>query len=266
HFIFQPAEEHGKGALSMMQDGLFERFPMSSVFAIHNMPNIAPGIFGIRDGAMMACEDNFEITITGKGAHAALPHLGVDPIVIGSEIVLALQTIISRKLDPLDQGVISVTEFTTDGTRNVIPETVTLKGDCRAYLPEVQDLFEAKIENIVKGICLAHDAEYQFSYSREFASTLNSVKEAEAARKTVLESFGAEYLAENCPPVMASEDFGFMLQQKAGAYIFLGNGGGGPGGCGLHNPNYDFNDDILASGIKFWISLVERQLPLDPES
>ncbi|WP_420549543.1 M20 aminoacylase family protein [Curvivirga sp.] len=263
YFIFQPAEEHGRGALGMMGDNMFQRFEMDAIYAIHNMPNIPAGHIAVRPGPMMACEDNFEIHIQGKGTHAALPHLGIDPIVIGAEIVTALQTIIARRMDPLSQGVISVTEFTTDGTRNVIPDTVTLKGDTRSFTPDMQDFIENSMHRIVKGVCAAHGVEFTFKYSREFAATINTKEEAEQAARVAKDLIGPELVDENCSPVMASEDFGFMLQKKQGAYIFLGNGGGGPGGCGLHSPNYDFNDEILSLGATFWVNLVKDQLPLN---
>ncbi len=260
-FIFQPAEEHGRGAISMMEDGLFERFPVDAIYAMHNMPSLPVGHFGVRSGPIMACEDNFEITIQGKGTHAALPHLGVDPIVIASQIVLGLQTIVARNFDPLSNAVISVTEFLTDGTRNVIPGQVILKGDTRSFGPEMQQQIEDRMGEIVKGICMAHGASYDFTYSREFAATINTKKESEIAANIAEKIVGSEKTQSNCDPVMASEDFGFMLQKKQGCYLFLGNGGGGPGGCGLHNPNYDFNDEILTTGAEFWVQLVKDQLP-----
>jgi len=259
-FIFQPAEEHGRGALSMMEDGLFDKFPADAIYALHNMPSLAAGHFAIRPGPIMACEDNFKITIHGKGTHAALPHLGIDPIVIASQIVMALQTVVARNLNPVDNAVLSVTDFICDGTRNVIPNQVALKGDTRAFTPEVQDQIEAAMARIVKGICAAHGADFEFSYSREFAATINTTNEATIAANVAEEMLGTPKVNRDCAPIMASEDFGFMLQQKPGCYLLLGNGGDGPGGCGLHSPNYDFNDDILTTGSQFWVKLVENQL------
>ncbi len=259
-FIFQPAEEHGRGALAMMDDGLFDRFPVDAVYGIHNMPSLATGHFATRPGPIMACEDNFEITIHGKGAHAALPHRGIDPIVIGAEIVTALQSIVSRTFDPVAAGVLSVTDFAVDAARNVIPETVVLRGDTRTFTPELQDHLESTMERIVAGICAAHGATHDFTYSREFAATINSAQEVEIAVNVARDTAGADKVDATCQPIMASEDFGFMLQRKPGCYLLIGNGGDGPGGCGLHSPHYDFNDDILTVGAEFWNRLVRSQL------
>ncbi len=259
-FIFQPAEEHGRGALSMMEDGLFERFAADAIFAMHNMPSLPTGRIALRAGPIMACEDNFVIDIEGKGTHAALPHLGIDPIVVGSEVVTALQSVVARSLNPVDNAVLSVTDFVCDGTRNVIPNRVTLKGDTRAFGPEIQNHLEATMERIVAGICSAHGAGYTFQYSREFAATINTPGEAAIAADVAATVVGPENVEADCRPIMASEDFGFMLQRKPGCYLLLGNGGDGPGGCGLHSPNYDFNDDILTIGAEFWVQLVQSRL------
>jgi hippurate hydrolase len=259
-FIFQPAEEHGRGALAMIEDGLFNKFPVDTIYGIHNMPSLATGHFAVRPGPIMACEDNFEITIHGKGGHAALPHLTIDPIIVASEIVLALQTVVSRTLNPVDNGVVSVTDFAVDATRNTIPEKVVLRGDTRAFTPEIQSHIETTMERIISGICAAHGAKHSFTYSREFAATVNSVNEATIAAKVARETFGAERVYMNCQPIMASEDFGFMLQQKPGCYLLLGNGGDRTGGCGLHSSHYDFNDEILNTGSEFWVRLVHSQL------
>jgi hippurate hydrolase len=259
-FIFQPAEEHGRGALAMIEDGLFNRFPVVSINGIHNMPSLATGQFAVRPGPIMACEDNFEISIYGKGGHAALPHLTIDPIVVASEIVLALQTVISRSLNPIDNGVVSVTDFAVNATRNAIPEKVILRGDSRAFTPDVQSHIEISMERIVSGICSAHGAKHSFSYSREFAVTINSFNETAIATKVASDTFGEERVNKNCQPIMASEDFGFMLQHKPGCYLLLGNGGDGPGGCSLHSPHYGFNDKILSIGSEFWVRLVQSQL------
>lgn len=261
HFIFQPAEEHGKGALAMLEDGLFERFRMDAVYAIHNLPALPVGRAAVAPGPVMACEDNFEIVIRGKGGHAAMPHLADDLIVVGAQIVNALQTVVSRTLDPVQQAVVSVTEFLTDGTRNVLPNTVTLKGDTRAFLPAVQDQLETSMARIVEGVCRAHGVQGSFEYTREFAATINSEAEAAAAAGAAAEVLGPGNVVDDCVPIMASEDFGYMLQAKPGCYLLLGNGGEGPGGCGLHSPDYDFNDEILPLGAEIWLKLVEAQLP-----
>ena len=259
-FIFQPAEEHGEGARAMIEDGLFERFPVDSVFAIHNFPSLASGKFAIRAGSIMAAEDNFEITINGVGCHAAMPHLGKDPIVIGAEIVTAMQSLVSRTLDPLDNAVVSFTEFLTNGTINVVPEQVIIKGDTRSLTTAVQEHIESTMERIVSGICAAHGASYEFSYRRNFIPTINAPKEAGIATKVASMVVGAENVVGDSRPVMTSEDFGYMLQARPGAYLLLGNGEEGVGGCSLHNPAYDFNDDILSIGADFWVTLVTTQL------
>jgi amidohydrolase len=260
-FIFQPAEEHGKGALRMIEDGLFSRFPADAIYAMHNFPSLPVGAFALRPGPIMACEDNFEILIEGRGTHAALPHRGVDPILVASEIVTALQSLVARTIDPIDNAVVSVTEFITDGTRNVLPNCVTLKGDTRSFESAMQTHIESTMERIVAGICSAHGAHYQFAYSHEFAATINSPAESAIATEIAVRVAGAENVDGDCPPVMTSEDFGYMLQKKPGCYLLIGNGGNGPGGCGLHSPSYDFNDDILDLGADYWVQLVESQLP-----
>jgi hippurate hydrolase len=259
-FIFQPAEEHGDGARAMIEDGLFERFPVDSVYAIHNFPSLATGKFAVRAGSIMAAEDNFEITINGIGCHAAMPHLGKDTIVIGAEIVSAMQSLVSRTLDPIDNAVVSFTEFITNGTVNVVPGQVILKGDTRSLTTAVQDHIEQTMERIVSGICAAHGASYEFSYRRNFVPTINTPAEAQIAAGVAGIVVGADNVVGNSRPVMASEDFGYMLQARPGAYLLLGNGEEGVGGCSLHNPAYDFNDDILSIGADFWVTLVQTQL------
>ncbi len=259
-FIFQPAEEHGEGARAMIEDGLFERFPVDAVYAIHNFPSLAVGKFAVRAGSIMAAEDNFEITVDGVGCHAAMPHLGRDPIVIGAEIVTAMQSLVARTLDPMEHAVISFTEFETNGTVNVVPGRVKLKGDTRSLTSAVQDHIEATMERIVSGICAAHGASYEFSYRRNFVPTVNTPLEAEIAVRVASRVVGSKNVIGDSRPVMTSEDFGYMLQVRPGAYLLLGNGEDGVGGCSLHNPSYDFNDDILSIGADFWVALVETQL------
>lgn len=262
-FIFQPAEEHGDGARAMIEDGLFERFPVDAVYAIHNFPSLAVGKFAVRAGSIMAAEDNFEITVNGTGCHAAMPHLGKDAIVIGAEIVSAMQSLVSRTMDPIDNGVVSFTEFVTNGTVNVVPGQVILRGDTRSLTTAVQDHIETTMERIVSGICAAHGASYEFSYRRNFVPTINTPAEADIAAATARLVVGPDNVVGDSRPVMASEDFGYMLQARPGAYLLLGNGEEGVGGCSLHNPAYDFNDDILSIGADFWVTLVETQLKAD---
>lgn len=259
-FIFQPAEEHGDGAKAMIADGLFDRFPVDAVYAIHNFPSLAVGKFAVRAGSIMAAEDNFEITVNGTGCHAAMPHLGKDSIVIGAEIITAMQTLVSRTLDPIDNAVASFTEFTTNGTVNVIPGQVILKGDTRSLTTDVQDHIEHTMARIVSGICAAHGAHYTFNYRRNFVPTINTVAEAALAAEVARGVVGTDNVVGDSRPIMASEDFGYMLQARPGAYLLLGNGEEGVGGCSLHNPHYDFNDDILTIGADFWVALVESQL------
>ena len=259
-FIFQPAEEHGEGARAMIADGLFERFPVDAVYAIHNFPSLAAGKFAVRAGSIMAAEDNFEIIINGVGCHAAMPHLGRDPIIIGAEIVTAMQSLVSRTVDPIDNAVLSFTEFITNGTVNVVPGQVKLKGDTRSLTSQVQNHIEITMQRIVSGICAAHGATYEFSYRRNFVPTINTPKEADIAADAARTVVGAESVVGDSRPVMTSEDFGYMLQARPGAYLLLGNGEEGVGGCSLHNPAYDFNDDILSIGADFWVTLTETQL------
>ena len=260
YFIFQPAEEHGKGAKAMIKDGLFNNFKIDSIYAIHNFPSIQTGHFSIREGAIMAAEDNFEIIINAKGHHAAMPHLGKDAIVIGSQIVSAMQNIVSRNIDPMQNAVISFTEFITNGTVNVVPGQVILKGDTRSLSIDVQKQIEASMLRVVKGICLSHEVDYEFSYTKNFCPTINTKVEANIAKKIATDIVGENKVITNSKEVMTSEDFGWMLQEKKGAYILLGNGKDGEEGICLHNPKYDFNDKILTSGANFWVHLAQTYL------
>ena len=259
-FIFQPAEEHGDGARAMIADGLFERFPVDDVYAIHNFPSLEAGHFAVRAGSIMAAEDNFEITIDGSGCHAAMPHLGRDPIVVASEMVMAMQSLVARTLNPMDHAVVSFTEFITDGTVNVVPGRVVLKGDTRSLTPAVQDHIEATMARIAAGVCAAHGVEHRFDYRRNFVPTINSETESGIAARAAAAVAGEARVVGDSRPVMTSEDFGYMLQAKPGAYVLLGNGVDGVGGCSLHNPSYDFNDQILVTGANFWVELVQSQL------
>ena len=262
HFIFQPAEEPGFGAKAMLADGLFDQFPVDAVYGMHNMPSLPQGHLSIRAGPVMACEDHFEIRLSGQGTHAALPHLGADLILAGSTIVTSLQSVVSRTLNPVDNAVLSVTEFITDGTTNVLPNNVTLKGDTRSFLPSVQDQIEASIKRIVQGIADTYNVAGQVSYSHEFISTVNTDAEASLAIEVAKQVVGEEQLITDFPPFMASEDFGEMLRVKPGCFLFVGNRRGDAPGPGLHNPCYDFDDANLAVGADFWIRLAESHLPV----
>jgi hippurate hydrolase len=261
HFVFQPAEEHGRGAKAMIADGLFERFPMNEIYGLHNMPGMPAGHFATRPGGILASEDNFVIRIHGRGTHAARPHMGVDPIVAGAEIVLALQTIVARKIDPTDQAVVSVTEFITDGLRNALPGNVTLKGDTRSYLPSVQTLIEERMAAIVAGVCTAHGATHEFEYTHEFEPTVNSPDHVPIAVDAARRVAGAGNVEGNCAPVLASEDFGAFLAKVPGNFMFVGAGAAGEKfGTPLHNPKYDFNDGILMLGARYFAALAYERL------
>jgi hippurate hydrolase len=260
YFIFQPNEEHGLGAEAMIADGLFDRFPMDAVYAMHNIPGRPAGQIALTPGPIMAGEDNFRLTIIGRGGHASQPHQLIDPIIISAEIILAIQTIASRSIDPAEQAVISITEMETDGTVNVVPSTVTLKGDCRSFKPEISHIIERRLRELAGGICQAHGAELQFSYERVFHATVNHSEETEHALAAARAINAEELIEYPCQPMTASDDFGQMLLMKKGAYVFIGNGSDSEGGCALHNPHYDFNDGILVTGMQFWTHLVQQQL------
>jgi amidohydrolase len=260
-FIFQPAEEHGRGAKAMIADGLFDRFPVDALFGAHNMPGLPAGTIATRSGGIMASEDNFVISIKGKGTHAARPHMGIDPIVIASEIVLALQTIVSRTLDPSVPAVISCTEFITDGIRNAIPTHVTIKGDTRSYAPEVQALLEKRMREISEGICQLHGATCEFEYTHEFAPTVNWEQCTPIAVEAATKIVGADKVNAEVHPMMISEDFGAFLRVVPGNFVFIGNGeSNATGGIPLHNSKYDFNDDVLTTGARYFAEVVRTGL------
>lgn len=261
-FIFQPAEEHGRGAKAMMADGLFGRFPVDAIYGAHNMPGMPAGHIATRSGGIMASEDNFVIRIQGKGTHAARPHMGIDPLVIGAEIVLALQTIVSRNLDPSLPAVISCTEFITDGIRNAIPTHVTIKGDTRSYSSEVQQLLENRMREVCMGICAAYGATCEFEYTHEFAPTVNWRANTDIALKAARNVVGDEAVDGDVTPMMISEDFGAFIQTVPGNFVFIGNGASGlTGATPLHNACYDFNDEILVTGARYFAEVVRVSLP-----
>ncbi len=260
YFIFQPAEEGEGGARVMIEQGLFQRFPMQAVFGMHNWPGLATGQFAIMPGPMMASADQFEITVRGRGAHAAMPHQGADPVVAGSALVQALQTIPSRTLDPLDAAVVSVTQFHAGDAYNVIPERAVLGGTVRAFRPEVRDAAEAAMGRICNGIAAGFGVEADLDYRRGYPPTVNSAAEAELCRAVAADLVGEANVRADLRPSMGAEDFSFMLQARPGCYVWLGNGLG-EGGCMLHSPHYDFNDDILPIGASYWARLAERLLP-----
>lgn len=262
-FVFQPAEEPGKGARAMIDDGLFERFPMDEIYGLHNMPNLPASNINTCVGGIMASEDNFVIKIKGKGGHASSPHMGIDPLVTASEIIIALQTIVARNINPMQSAVISCTEIHTDGAHNAIPTNVTITGDTRSFHPAVQEQIESRMRSICEGISQMNGAECTFEYTHEFAPTINweqCVKVAVAAGQKVV---GADKVNGNCEPWMASEDFGTFLQNIPGCFIFFGSAKGEnvSENIPLHNSVYDYNDDVLEAGAEFFAELISTRLP-----
>ena len=261
YFIFQPAEENEAGGRVMVQEGLFDQFPCDDVYGMHNMPGIPVGQIALMPGPMMASADFFEIIVNGTGAHGAMPHQGVDPVLIGAEIVMGLQRIVSRTVDPLKQAVISATKFQAGHTTNVIPETALIAGTTRAFSVKVQDIMEVEIKRVAEGIAAAHGATIDYTYDRRYAPTINTPEETEIAHRAAANVVGEANVRRDLPPTMGAEDFSWMLQAKPGCYVWVGNGvGGEPGGCMVHNPNYDFTDEVLPIGASYWVKLVEQEL------
>ena len=259
HFIFQPAEENEGGGRVMIEDGLFEKFPVESVYGMHNMPGIPVGEFAIRPGPIMASFDIFEITLKGIGTHAALPNLGRDTIVAGSHLISALQTIASRTVSPFDAAVVSVTQMHSGDTWNVIPEEAVIRGTTRAFKEEVQDHMEAEIRRIANGVAKTFDVKADVHYERRYPPTINDAAETDVTAAVARKIAGDERVFLDKDPMMGAEDFAFMLNEKPGAYMWIGNGPR-EGGCMLHNPNYDFNDEVLPLGASYWAELVETRL------
>ncbi|MCH2394108.1 M20 aminoacylase family protein [Oceanibaculum sp.] len=259
YFIFQPAEENEGGGRVMVEDGLFEKFPVEQVYGMHNWPGLDVGKMAVRTGPMMASFDIFEITVKGKGAHGAMPHMGVDSVVTASQIVNALQTIASRNTHPLDAVVVSVTQIHGGDAYNVLPDEVVLRGTTRSFRPEVQDSIEPAMRRIVDGICQTMGATATVKYERRYPPTINTAPETEIAARVAAQVVGDGNVHDDLMPSMGSEDFAFMLQQKPGSYVWIGNGST-EGGCMLHNPHYDFNDGVLPIGASYWAKLVETTL------
>ena len=257
YVIFQPAEENEGGARVMVEEGLFDKFPMRAIYGMHNWPGFPVGDVGVRAGPMMAAYDRFDMTVTGHGSHGAMPHQGKDPIVIAAQIVTGLQSIASRNVDPLESVVVSVTQFHGGDAYNVIPESVILRGTARSFIPSVQDMIESKIEQIAKGIAAAHGAFIEFKYRRGYPPTVNDEAQTEVAAAIARKVVGADKVRENVAPVMGSEDFAFMLNEKPGSYIWMGVG---EDVANLHSPQYDFNDEVLPIGASYWARLVEDTL------
>jgi len=263
YLIFQPAEEGGGGGEVMVKEGLFERFPANEVYALHNWPGLPPGKIAVGAGPMMAATDEVQITVRGKGGHAALPHLAVDPVVATAHVITALQTVASRNVEPVDAIVVSVCAMQTSqlGAYNVIPDSVKLMGTVRTFRPETRTLAEKRIKEIVQGVAAALGASAEIEYRRGYPATVNSAREAEFAARVGERIFGAGGVVRDPDPTMGGEDFSYMLQARPGAYVFLGQGGLA-GGCMLHNPNYDFNDEVIPLGAGYLAALVEESLPL----
>ena len=260
YFIFQPAEENEGGGRVMVEEGLFDRYPMEAVYGMHNIPGMPVGTFAVKPGPMMAAFDIFELVVTGKGGHAAMPHLTIDPIVVGTKIVEAYQSIVSRSIDPQDPVVLSVTQFHAGDAYNVIPNKVSISGCTRCFSPRVQEKLETQMKQVATEICRAYGATCEFKYERRYPPTVNSEIEAHLAGSVATELVGADSVNLNPKPAMGSEDFAYMLQEKPGAYIWIGNGDG-EGSCMVHNPSYDFNDEILPIGATWWVKLAETSLP-----
>jgi hippurate hydrolase len=270
YLIFQPAEEGGAGARRMIQDGLFERCPMDAVYGMHNWPGMPAGSFGVTEGPMMASSNEFHVTVRGKGAHAAQPHKGVDPIMVAIQIAQAWQTIITRNKSPLDTAVLSITQIHAGSATNVIPDDASLVGTVRTFTTEVLDLIEKRMQALAENIAAGFDAEVDFSFKRNYPPLVNHARETQFAVEVMKAVAGADQVDDKIEPTMGAEDFAFFLQEKPGCYIFIGNGEGdhrdgghGLGPCVLHNGSYDFNDNLLPIGASFWVHLAEAALPAE---
>jgi amidohydrolase len=255
--IFQPAEEGGGGGREMVKDGMMERFGIEEVYGMHNYPGMPVGEFGMRPGPMMAAADYVEIEIEGKGAHAARPHLGVDPILVGAQMVNQLQSIVSRNVDPLESGVVSICVFQAGTTNNVIPQTARLAGTIRSLTPEIRDLLEARVKEVCDGVAKLHGATARVRYHRGYPVTVNHAAQTAFAAEVASEIAGKDRVDDELAPLMGAEDFSYMLNARPGAFIFVGNGDS----AGLHHPGYDFNDDVIPLGSSYWVRLVEKAMP-----
>jgi amidohydrolase len=267
YLIFQPAEEGGGGARRMIADGLFDQCPMDAVFGMHNWPGIAVGSFGVKSGAMMASSNEFKVTVRGKGAHAAQPQKGIDPIVIAIQIAQSWQTILSRNVNPIESAVLSVTQIHAGSATNVIPDEAELIGTVRTFSTETLDLIERRMQTIAQHTALGFDAEIDFVFNRNYPPLINHEKETQFVIDVMRAMVGDAHVDTAVEPTMGAEDFAYMLQHKPGCYVFIGNGEGehrsaghGLGPCNLHNPSYDFNDDLLPIGARYWVQLATSYL------
>ena len=254
--IFQPAEEGGAGARAMMDDGLFDRFGIEEVFGMHNYPGMPIGQFAIRSGPTMASTDAITIDIEGVGGHAAWPHFGVDTVVVGAQIVNQLQSIVARNVDPLQAAVISICMFQAGHTDNVIPQHAKLRGTARALSPKVRDLLQKRVREVVEGTARAYGAKAELTYTTGYPVLVNEERKTAFAAAVAREVAGRDKVDTECPPLMGAEDFAFMLQERPGAFIYIGNGNSAQ----LHNPAYDFNDEAIPAGTSYWVRLAETAL------
>jgi hippurate hydrolase len=255
--IFQPAEEGGGGGREMVKDGMMERFGIQEVYGMHNMPGLPVGEFAIRSGPLLAAADRIVIEIEGHGSHAAKPHQGIDPVVIGAHIVAQTQSIVSRSVDPIKSGLISICQFHAGSADNVIPQSATLRGTARSLLPEVRDTLENRLREVVENTGRAFGAKATLTYNRHYPVTSNHEAQTKFAAAVASGVVGTERVDANTPPLMGGEDFSFMLEARPGAFIFIGNGNS----AGLHHPAYDFDDNVLPVGISYWARLVETAMP-----
>ena len=254
--IFQPAEEGGAGGLAMVKDGLISRFGIQEVYGMHNYPGLPVGQFGIRPGAMMASADHIVIELEGKGGHAARPHLAVDTVLVGAQIVNQLQSIVARNIDPLESAVVSICMFQAGHTDNVIPQHAKLRGTARALSPKVRETLQKRVGEVVEGTARLYGAKAKITYTLGYPVVVNHERQTEFAASVAREIAGADKVETDFPPVMGAEDFAFMLNERPGAFIFVGNGDS----ASLHHPAYDFNDDVIPLGTSYWVRLAEAAL------
>ena len=259
YVIFQPAEENEGGGRTMVEEGLFDKFPMDRVYGMHNWPGLAAGTFSVRIGPVMAAADRFDLIVKGKGGHAAMPHLTHDPLITATQIVNGLQQLHSRRMNPLDQSVLSITQIHAGEAYNVIPDEAVIRASVRTFSKDVKQMIIAGIHQIAKGITSGNNCTYELNYRDGYPPTVNTSDAAEISARAATNTVGKDKVLREYPPSLASEDFSFMLQEKPGCYVWLGNGPG-EGGCMLHNPHYDFNDDVLQTGVSYWINLVKEEL------
>ena len=258
HFVFQPGEEGGAGARKMIEDGLFEQFPTQAVFGMHNWPGLPAGHFGVRTGPIMAAGSRLKITIAGKGAHAAQPHLGLDPIPLACSMVLQCQTIAARHKDPVDPAVISICMFRAGDTDNVIPDQAELRGTIRTLSSTLQQKLQHDIAQMCEALAGAYGAQAKVEFFQYYPATVNTPAETAFCEDVIGDTFGSEHIRTGIPPNMTSEDFGFMLEERPGTYVLIGNAPEGETSASLHHPKYDFNDDIIEAGIRYWVALAQR--------